>query len=391
MAKHLTKQGKYILTGAAALIIIAIIIIAVNHSAANPQDATEPQQESQQPTGTDISIIAVGDNLIHGPIYRQAKARSTDGGYDFTFAYQSIEPYLTGYDIKLINQETPLGGEALGLSSYPRFNSPTQLGDHLVSIGFNAVSHANNHVLDAGVAGLQNTIQYWQKKQGATMAGVYENQEAANQLQIFEKDGVKIAFLAYTYGTNGLQLPSDSPMVINYIDRQKIQNDIAKAESLADITMVMMHWGVEYEPQANQEQRELAQLMANCDADIIIGSHPHVIQEVAALPQADGGKCICYYSLGNFISAQDKPATMLGGMASIRLKYYKKTDELDFTKVEFIPLVTQYNSNFSNLHVVPLAQYTDQMANNHGIANLSRAYFQQLLSDTVNSKYINIR
>lgn len=390
MTRHLTRKGKYIIAGgAAALIIIIAIIIAVATPSDNPQ-GSENARHSDNP-GTDISIMAVGDNLIHGPIYRQAKARAAEGGYDFSFAYQEIEPYLTGYDIKLINQETPLGGEALGLSSYPRFNSPTQLGDHLVNIGFNAISHANNHVLDADEQGLMNTISYWQKKQGATMAGIYANQESADNLHIFNKDGVKIALLAYTYGTNGLQLPSSSSAVINYIDREKIKTDLAKAKILADVSVVMIHWGVEYEPKANEEQRDLAQMMANYDADIIIGSHPHVIQDVAALPQADGGKCLCYYSLGNFISAQDKPATMLGGMASVRLNYKPDTDEISFTKVEFIPLVTQFNSNYSNLHVVPLAKYTDQMAQNHGVRNISRSYFHNLVKNTVDSKYINIR
>lgn len=376
-----------------ALIVIFLLLIIAIINLLTPDKTVDEKTESFD-FGTKeipISFLAVGDDLIHGPIYRQAKARTTDGSFDFSPAYQNIVPYLEGYDFKIINQETPLGGEELGLSSYPMFNSPTQLGSYLTSIGFNVISHANNHVLDAGTDGLANTINFWKTQAGTTMTGIYENATSANQLQIMEKDGVKVAFLAYTYGTNGLSLPAQSPYVINYIDQTKIQSDIAKAEEAADITVVIIHWGNEYEPNANENQKSLAQMMANCDADIIIGSHPHVIQDVSTLPQADGGKCLCYYSLGNFISAQDKKATMLGGMASIKTTYDVNNDQINFEKVEFIPIVNQYNEGFTNIHIVPLADYTDEMAAEHGVSGLSKSYFEDLVYQTVNRQYVNIR
>ncbi len=393
------KQSKSIklfkkpFAAATTALIIAVIVLAVTaiispKVAENPTDA--PQTAQEEPTSTKISILAVGDNLIHGPIHRQAKARG-NGAYDFSFAYEQIVPYLADYDFKLINQETPLGGEELGLSSYPLFNSPTQLGDYLVSVGFNLVSHANNHVLDAGEHGLANTINYWKNQTSVTMAGVYANSEEAANLQIVEKDNVKIAFLAYTYGTNGLSLPADAPEVINYIDKEKMQSQIAQAEAVADITLVMMHWGVEYQPQSNAEQQELAQMMANADVDIIIGSHPHVIQEVTTLEQPDGGKCVCFYSLGNFISAQDKPATMLGGMASVKLKYQKDTKQINYESIEFIPIVNQFNNGYTDVHIIPLAKYTDEDAAAHGVSGVSCEYFQNLLNNTVSREFISVR
>ena len=392
MKKNSKTASKVILVIFTLILIIlfALIFSLLTSQKSADQEAEEAKQAAET-NSTEISILAVGDNLIHGPIYRQAKNRATDGGYDFSYAYEAIVPYLADFDFKLINQETPLGGEELGLSSYPMFNSPTQLGDYLSSIGFNLVTHANNHVLDAGVQGITNTINYWKTQPNVTMGGIYESPTAADQLQIVEKDGVKIAFLTYTYDTNGLKLPADSSAVINYIDSEKILSDVAKAEEMADITLVMLHWGNEYEPQANDQQKQLSQLLADADVDIIIGSHPHVIQDVATLPQTDGGKCVCFYSLGNFISAQDRPATMLGAMAGIKLNYNADKDEINFTKVEFIPIVNQYNTGFSNIHIVPLADYTDEMASQHEVAGLSRGYFENLVKSTVNEKYINIR
>ena len=388
--RRLNKVGKATLVG---LTIVLIIIIVALINLIIPNETSDGEQEALDfgIKETPISIFAVGDNLIHGPIYRQAKARTDGATFDFSPAYESIVPYLAGYDFKIINQETPLGGVELGLKSYPMFNSPQELGSYLTSIGFNVVSHANNHVLDAGTKGLGNTINFWNTQTGVTMIGAYADATAANQLQIMEKDGVKVAFLAYTYGTNGLSLPAESPYVINYIDQAKIQADIAKAEEFADITVVVIHWGNEYEGKANENQKALAQMMANCDADIIIGSHPHVIQEVSTLPQTDGGKCLCYYSLGNFISAQDRKATMLGGMAAIKLNYDANNDQINFEKVEFIPIVNQYNDGFTNIHIVPLVNYTDEMAAQHGVSGLSKGYFQNLVYQTVNEKYINIR
>ena len=382
-----------LLLGTGGLVALLVLLITAVNLIGAPTVTEEPPRQTaaeKTPLPTQISLLAVGDNLIHNAIYQQALARGGNT-YDFSYAYKEIIPYLQEFDFRLINQETPLGGKELGLSSYPQFNSPTELGAQLTEMGFNLVSHANNHVLDAGEEGLLNTLNFWQTQPQVTVAGAFPNAEAAAQIPIVEKDGVKIAFLAYTYGTNGLSLPAESPAVVELIDEEQMKTQLAQAESLADITLVMMHWGIEYEPKANAEQKALAQLLAASDVEIIIGAHPHVIQEVETLVQPDGGKCICFYSLGNFISAQDQPETMLGGMAGIRLQYDRTTRETSFTKVEFIPIVTHYDSGFRNIHLVPLARYTEELAAAHGLDTVSIPYFQDLLQQRIDAKYLNIR
>lgn len=392
MKKRKLSLPRLLLGVGGITLMLILLILAVNLIGAPAVTDETPRQAAspETPPPTSISLLAVGDNLIHNAIYQQAQTRG-GGTYDFSYAYEKIVPYLQEFDFRLINQETPLGGEELGLSSYPQFNSPTELGTQLAEMGFNLVSHANNHVLDAGETGLLNTLHFWQTLPQVTVAGAFPNAEAAAQIPIVEKDGVKIAFLAYTYGTNGLSLPTESPAIVELIDEEQMKTQITQAENLADITLVMMHWGVEYEPQANAEQKALAQLLADSDVEIIIGAHPHVIQEVETLTQPDGGKCICFYSLGNFISAQDQPETMLGGMAGIRLEYDRATKETSFTKVEFIPIVTQYDSGFRNIHLIPLAQYSEELAAAHGLDTVSIPYFQDLLQQRIDSKYLNIR
>lgn len=345
-------------------------------------------------TSVELNFIAVGDNLIHGPIYRQAKERATDGGFDFRPAYQHILPYLQQADLALINQETPLGGVELGLSSYPMFNSPQELGDQLVEMGFNMISHANNHVLDAKQQGFIKTIEFWRAKSAqdaVIMAGIAAD-SADDQLQILEVKKVKVALLAYTYGTNGLKLPSGSSGIVKYIDDDLMCQELEEAKTKADIVVVCIHWGQEYQASANAEQKRLAQLLSDNGADIIIGSHPHVLQGAEMLTNQDGKQVPVFYSLGNFISAQSRPETMLGGMAKIKMSYDLKGRSLSFNEVGVLPLVTDYTGSFNNVAVYPLSEYTDAQAKAHGVSyrgygKLSLEYLQQLFAQRIPAEF----
>ncbi len=341
---------------------------------------------------TTLHFMAVGDNLLHGSVYRSAQ--TADGGFDFSRVYKDIIPYSMQADLAFVNQETPLGGTQLGLSSYPRFNSPQEVGDYLTSIGFNLISHANNHILDKGEEGMVNTLEYWQEKNDVAVAGAYLNEEAASHIPMLEIDGVKIAFLAYTYGSNGLFLPSNSSMSVAYIDRDKIKEDVLRAKKDADIVIVSMHWGAEYQTEPTQEQKDLAQFLAGLGVDIVVGTHPHVIQPVEFIPSGDGGQTLVIYSLGNFVSSQQKAATMLGGMVTAELKINAETKEVSIEQVRFIPLVTQYGASSGNVHVVPWNLYTRQMSKAHGILaydnQFSYDYLQNLATRTISGEFLDL-
>lgn len=376
------------------LIMLAGLLFCL--SACQSKTASIPVQSAysvNKDSHVNLTLIAVGDNLIHGPIYRQANERSNNSGFDFRPAYQQIASYLAEADLALMNQETPLGGTELGLSSYPQFNSPQELGEQMIELGFNMFSHANNHVLDAGQRGFNNTIAFWRRQSAekpVIMAGIAADRED-DQLQILQVKDLKIALLAYTYGTNGLRLPKSSSGIIKYLDDDLICQELDKAIAEANIVIVSVHWGQEYQANANNEQKRLAQLMADNGADIIIGSHPHVLQGVEMLSTPDGKQVPVFYSLGNFISAQNRPDTMLGGMAKVQMVYDKATGKLSLTELGIIPLVTDYSASYKNITIYPLNSYTEAQANRHGVrasnSSFSLAYLKKLFNQRVPEEY----
>lgn len=376
------------------LIMLAGLLLCL--SACQSKTASIPVQSAysvNKDSHVNLTLIAVGDNLIHGPIYRQANERSNNSGFDFRPAYQQIASYLAEADLALMNQETPLGGTELGLSSYPQFNSPQELGEQMIELGFNMFSHANNHVLDAGQRGFNNTIAFWRRQSAekpVIMAGIAADRED-DQLQILQVKDLKIALLAYTYGTNGLRLPKSSSGIIKYLDDDLICQELDKAIAEANIVIVSVHWGQEYQANANNEQKRLAQLMADNGADIIIGSHPHVLQGVEMLSTPDGRQVPVFYSLGNFISAQNRPDTMLGGMAKVQMVYDKATGKLSMTELGIIPLVTDYTASYKNITIYPLNSYTEAQANRHGVrasnSSFSLAYLKKLFNQRVPEEY----
>lgn len=376
------------------LIMLAWLLLCL--SACQSKTASIPVQSAysvNKDSHVNLTLIAVGDNLIHGPIYRQANERSNNSGFDFRPAYQQIASYLAKADLALMNQETPLGGTELGLSSYPQFNSPQELGEQMIELGFNMFSHANNHVLDAGQRGFNNTIAFWRRQSAekpVIMAGIAADRED-DQLQILQVKDLKIALLAYTYGTNGLRLPKSSSGIIKYLDDDLICQELDKAIAEANIVIVSVHWGQEYQANANNEQKRLAQLMADNGADIIIGSHPHVLQGVEMLSTPDGRQVPVFYSLGNFISAQNRPDTMLGGMAKVQMVYDKATGKLSLTELGIIPLVTDYTASYKNITIYPLNSYTEAQANRHGVrasnSSFSLAYLKKLFNQRVPEEY----
>lgn len=365
----------------AIFLLCALFCVILGACTAPHSISPTPAPDMPDTTKVSLSLVAAGDNLIHGPIYRQAKERTGGTGFDFTYAYQHIADYITGADLAFINQETPLGGTALGLKSYPMFNSPQELGTHLVNMGFNLVSQATNHILDAGQKGLLNTVDFWRAQEGVVMAGVAAN-AADDTLQILECKGLKVALLAYTYGTNGLSLPTNSEAIVHLIDDDAIISDLVVARDVADITIVSMHWGVEYQAEPNAEQRRLAQLVADAGADIIIGTHPHVVQTAEMLDTADGRRVPVFYSLGNLISAQNKPATMLGALAEVDMTYDTADSTLTIDYMGVVPVVNHFTGNYNDITVYPLTAYTDELAARHGVS-LTRDYLVRLFDERI--------
>ena len=257
----------------------------------------------------DASLVMVGDALIHYGVYKEAE---TDNGYDFKPMLSVVKPMIQDYDLKYYNQETILGGTELGLSSYPRFNSPYEVGDAFVDAGFNLVSLATNHTMDKGEVGVINSLNYWNSKEDVYTAGSYLSNEDRDEVVIKEINGITYSFFSYTTWTNGLETPSGKEYLNNVYSPEKAKADIEKVRDKVDVVIVAMHWGTEYSFSVSSAQQEIANYLSSLGVDIIIGSHPHVVEPIAFI-----GKTMVIYSLGNFISDQDGIERLTGLMVGV--------------------------------------------------------------------------
>ncbi|HHV71583.1 MAG TPA: CapA family protein [Clostridia bacterium] len=259
-----------------------------------------------EPRTSLVTVAAVGDIMMHSPQINAGYQQST-GEYNFDHFFKEIKPYLISADLTLGNLEVPLAGKDRQYTGYPRFNSPSELAAALKNSGFDLVTTANNHALDRGEAGVLATLDNLDKY-GLKYVGTARNDEEKNRIFLEEIKGIKIAVLAYTYGTNGIPIPKDKPYLINLIDENLIQNDVRKAKELkADFIIACIHWGNEYQRQPNDFQKELAAKVIGYGVDVIIGSHPHVLQPAEKIfVNSEEGirEGLVIYSMGNFISNQ---------------------------------------------------------------------------------------
>ena len=275
-----------------------------------------------------------------------------------------------------------MGGNRRGFSGYPRFNSPTEVGDAIAAAGFNVVLHASNHSADQGIDGLLSCIEFWKTHPDILMVGITETEEDADKIPVLVIDDVKFAILNYTYGPNAETLPSSIEghlnMLCNYDERTnridfttlhpKVLEDIERANEIADIVIVFPHWGTEYVTTPSSYQKKFALQMAEAGADVIIGTHPHVVEPIEWITAENGNTALCYYSLGNYVSTQKDGISMLEGMAWITFRVTKEGILISDEKTGVIPLVCQYKSGpvrFDTVYL--LEEYTQELANVHGI------------------------
>ena len=340
-----------------------------------PEPIPEPEPE---PEPISIRITAAGDNLLHNTV--SFACALPEGGYDFHPVYENIKKIIEGSDIAFINQEVMLTGEA---SAYPNLAAPTENADALIDAGFNVINLATNHTLDKGVSGLETCLETVHTRPFDAVLGAFRTEEESTQLCILEKQGIRFGFLSYTYGLNGYQLPSDKQWKIALIDETKIQNDLAAIRPECDYLIVSMHWGNEYQTTESSYQNELAQLLCEGGADLIIGTHPHVLQPMKWLEREDGHKTLCAYSLGNFVSNQHKRATMLGGILEVELLFEEDGTLKEITSAGVIPTVTHYKKGHYTIY--QLSEYTDELAAEHGMQGYETPFNMTYLAELSNN------
>lgn len=350
----------------------------------NTQEKTELKEENKS---SSFTFAGVGDNLIHQAIFSQYEMGDID--YDFKEDYALMKPYIEAADLSFINQETICAGEEFGLSHYPQFNGPTQILDAVADTGFDWLAASSNHSLDKGSDALLAELNYLHENYpDISVTGAYRNEEESNQYIVREVNGIKVGLLGYTYGLNGIPLPEDMPWLVELIDEDQIQKDMEEISKISDVQIVSMHWGTEYHTEIEADQQALAQKMNEWGVEVIIGTHPHVIKP-AEIIQGEKQDTLCYYSLGNFLSAQDTNEGMVGGMASFTLQYDFDTQETSFKDVKFTPTVMYYDPAFTTFKVMTIHDYNDDYIPSHYVASLgydmSKAWIQNYVKEIMGS------
>ncbi|ASN07119.1 CapA family protein [Virgibacillus necropolis] len=312
----------------------------------------------------EITLSAIGDLLIHDTVYQDA---FNGNHYNFNPMLEKVAPFLQQSSVTMANQETMIGGVEIGLSSYPAFNTPKKMGDALKDAGIDVVTIANNHTLDHGETAIQEATSYWESLD-MMYTGAYKSREDQNEIRVLQTNqDITIAFLAYTYGTNGIPVPKGKEYLVNLIDKNKIAADIKEAKKLSDVIILSLHYGNQYERMPNKRQKDLVQFAADQGVQVVIGHHPHVLQPVDWVEGKNGNKTFVAYSLGNFLSGQDEFYRRIGGMVQFTIRKTVNEDaedKLEVVSPKFLPTFVDYQPGETDFDVIPMYQLTNEVLPN---------------------------
>ncbi|MBA4538510.1 CapA family protein [Bacillus aquiflavi] len=368
------NKKRIFISSIVSIVIISFAYLLINVDPKNKHPSSKnttmqirkPIHINEKTWSTTVTLSAIGDILIHDRVYEDARI---ENGYDFKPMLQGVKEYLQKPHLLLANQETILGGIEIGLSSYPSFNSPHEVGDALIDSGVDIVSTANNHTLDRGEKAIINAINYYEST-GLPYVGHFKDDKDRQTLRILTTNGIKVAYLSYTYGTNGIPVPEGKEHLVNLIDKEKMKDEIHRAKEQADIVVMSLHWGNEYQRLPTEEQKELAQFLADEGIDILFGHHPHVLQPMEFLKAKDDRNVFVVYSLGNFLSGQMWDYKDIGGIASIEVtkKVHQDKTNISLANPQFFPTYVS-SSNLQNYRIVPL-----ENADKAGLTNAKEKY-----------------
>ncbi|TCS93816.1 CapA family protein [Hazenella coriacea] len=346
-----------------------------------PSSETAKSQKSGEPQT--VQIAAFGDIMMHSP---QIKAgQQSDGSYDFSSFFKEIKPYIEIADIAIGNFETTLAGSAKPYSGYPTFNSPDEITTTLKNAGVDVVSTANNHSMDTGPKGVVRTYQTMNEA-GIKVAGTASSAEERKPVIIKQK-GITFAFLAYTEHTNGLPVPEDRPYLVNRIDSEQIAKDIKEAREMgAEFVCVSLHYGVEYQRQPNDMQLKVSRQALEDGADVIFGSHPHVLQPMEKVT-VNGKEKFIIYSMGNFVSNQKDPHTDEGIIVYVDVEKNPSNQDVQLKNVSYLPTFVHKYPQGGKTQYVILPTETNQPSAIPNYPSLNRSKYQTTWDHT--QKVIN--
>lgn len=316
-------------------------------------------------TGDDTIVIRmVGDALIHNAIYRQGKR--SDGSYNSDKLFANMKSTIEDADIAIINQETILVANEEDYSHYPNFGSPYAIGQAAYEAGFDIIAHATNHTLDKGLSGVRQTLDFWRDKD-VTVLGIHES-ELESDIDYVTCEGITISFVNYTYGLNGHEPKIENDKyIVDLLSDKNIEDTVAKAKATSDLMIAVLHVGTEYVYTPSNEHIKQVDRFIDAGADIVLCAHPHVVETYGMRTTKNNNTALVYYSLGNFISYQNKVPRMIGGMADITIGLTKQEDssyKVEIVGYDMIPIVTHLQGG-GNISTYLLSDYTDTLCSKH--------------------------
>lgn len=375
MASHthikITNKFKFIKSVLVLIFLVILLIFLFNYFSErthifNDDIQTSASSDSiiEQKKDTTIKLSVIGDIMCHNTQFKDALNSSNI--YDFSYVFDEIAPYFKNSDLNIGNLETTFAGSSRAYSGYPTFNTPESLATDLKELNMNILSTANNHCIDTGNKGLVNTLNVLDSV-GIEHMGTYRTEEESNNILIKNVNGIKIAFLSYTYGTNGIPIQNDKSFSVNLIDKNKILNDIKKAkESNVDLICTNMHWGVEYLDSPNSEQKDLANFLFVNGVDIILGSHPHVLEKMEKVNittnNGENKDCFVIYSLGNFMSGQVKKNTRTSIILNLTITK-KADDSISIDNINYVPIYCYTSGTSKGFKLIDIKKELDNYNN----------------------------
>lgn len=356
------KFFKILLIFITLLILILGIVLIVNKINKKDKEVNNKEIIASKEETYKLSLIMAGDMLVHDKIYNEARKNANNNGYDFKPMLTYIKDIVKDYDLAYYNEEVVLGGSSIGLSSYPAFNSPYEVGLDMIDAGFNMVSLATNHTLDRGIKAIENSLDFWNSTDVYT-AGSYKTMEERNNIEIKEKNNITYAMLNYTYGTNGIKRPNGYESYVNIWDmsnknsyeeyKNVVKQDIENIRNKVDVLIVAMHFGEEYNFNTTWYQEDSSNFLSSLGVDIIIGTHSHVLGPIKWI-----NNTLVIYSLGNFLSAHEvvNLSNRIGLLSSIDIVKEVK-DNNTTIKLENLnnDLIYTYHNNYKDFKVIPFS------------------------------------
>ena len=404
-----------LLCSAAVLIVLVFLMHQLDYGLITKpeekaaQEAQKKEEEAKKaaetPEITTASVIAVGDNLYHSKLYESGEYDSGNWNYDHIYA--NVLDEIQAADVAMIDQETVFAPYHDSVSTYPSFATPQEVGDAIIKAGFDVVESATNHADDYGYDYLKTTLDFWSSKYPTIpVLGIHSTQEDADIVKVKEVNGIRIAFLDYTYGTNNSGAGEGYEYMIDIFDKDKITTMIQKAKSICDCLIFVAHWGTEDETMPNEYEKQWAAFLMEQGVDVIIGGHPHVLQPYGRLSDDQGHSTLVFYSLGNFVSTQQELPELLEGMASFTIQKTTLNGKstIEILSPEVKPMVMHYNHDAGEYGPYMLSDYTEELASQHSVRNVIgdeftlanlQAKFKEIMSMNVkpstNTNLLNVK